>query len=72
MQTLSIPGRTYQGIFCLIFVDLFAGGGGSTAAAVTLDTVADESREMTDRVARSPSRLCSRDGEDLLLWRRLE
>ena len=64
MQTLSIPGRTYQGIFCLIFVDLFAGGGGSTAAAVTLDTVADESRKkMANGVARSPPRLCSRDGK---------
>ena len=40
------------------------GGGGSTAAAVTLDTVADESRKkMADGVARSPSRLCSRDGK---------
>ena len=39
-------------------------GGGSTAAAVTLDTVADESRKkMQDGVARSPSRLCSRDGK---------
>ena len=47
--------------FCLVFVDLFAGG--STAAAVTLDTVADESRKMADGVARSPSRLCSRDGK---------
>ena len=35
-----------------------------TAAAVTLDTVADESRKkMADGVARSPSRLCSRDGK---------
>ena len=39
-------------------------GGGSTAAAVTLDTVADESRKkMADGVARSPSRHCSRDGK---------
>ena len=37
--------------------------GGSTAAAVTLDTVADESKKMADCVARSPSRLCSRDGK---------
>ena len=35
-----------------------------TAAAVTLDTVADETREkMADRVARSPSRVCSIDGK---------
>ena len=48
----------------MVFVDLFAGGGGSTAAAVTLDNVADESRKnMADGVARSPSRLCSRDGK---------
>ena len=48
----------------MVFVDLFAGGGGSTAAAVTLDTVADESRKrMADGVARFPSRLCSRDGK---------
>ena len=48
----------------LVFVDFFAGGGGSTATAVTLDTVADESRKkMADGVARSPSRLCSRDGK---------
>ena len=34
-----------------------------TAAAMALDTVADESRKkMADGVARSPSRLCSRDG----------
>ena len=39
-------------------------GGGSTAAAVTLDTVADESRKkMAACVTRSPSRLCSRDGK---------
>ena len=44
------------------FVDLFAGGR-STAAVVTLDTVAEESRKMADGVARSPSRLCSRDGK---------
>ena len=38
-------------------------GRGPTAAAVTLDTVADETRKkMADGVARSPSRLCSRDG----------
>ena len=48
--------------FCLVFVDLFAGGG-LTAAAVTLDTVADESRKMADGVAKSPSRLCSRGGK---------
>ena len=48
--------------FCLVFVDFVRGGGGSTAAAVTLDTVADESRKMADGVSRSPSRLCSRDG----------
>ena len=36
---------------------------GSTAAAVTLDAAVDKSREkMADRVARSPARLCSRDG----------
>ena len=35
-----------------------------TAAAMALDTVADESRKkMADGVARSPSRLCSRDGK---------
>ena len=39
-------------------------GGVSTAAAVTLDTGADESgKRMADGVARSPSRLCSRDGK---------
>ena len=52
------------GSFVWVFVDLFAGGGGSTAASVTLDTVADEYRKkMADGVARSPSRLCSRDGK---------
>ena len=51
-------------VYTLLFVDLFAGrGGGSTTAAVTLDTVADESRKITDGVARSPTRLCSRDGK---------
>ena len=45
--------------FSIIF---FAEGGGSTAAAVIFDTVADESRkEMADGEARSSSRLCSRD-----------
>ena len=35
-----------------------------TAAAVTLDAVADESwKKMADGVARSPSWLCSRDGK---------
>ena len=42
-------------------------------AAVTLDAVAHESRKkIADGVARSPSRLCSRDGKILVLWRRLE
>ena len=49
------------------------GGARQRQQAVTLDTVADESRKkMAYDVARSPSRLCSRDGNDLLLWRRLE
>ena len=48
----------------MVFVDLFAGGGGSTAAAATLGTVADESRnKMADGVTRSPARLCSRDAK---------
>ena len=48
----------------MVFVGLFAGGGRSTAAAVTLDTVADESRKkMADGVATSPSRLCIRGGK---------
>ena len=55
-----------------VFVDLLAGGGGSKAAAVTLDTVADESRKMADCVARSPSRLCSRDGKICCYGERLE
>ena len=37
----------------MFFVDLFAGGLGSTAATATLDTVADESKKMADGVARS-------------------
>ena len=49
------------GSFVWVFVDLFAGGG-STAAAVTLDTVADESRKMVDGVARSPSRFVAKAG----------
>ena len=52
------------GSFVLFFVDLFGEGGGSTVAAVILDTVADESRKkMADGVTRSPSRLCSREGK---------
>ena len=48
---------------CSVFVDLFAGGGGSTAAAMTLDMVADEIRKkMADGVRRSSARFCSRDG----------
>ena len=47
----------------MVFVDLFARGGGSTTAAVTLDTVADESMKMTGGVTRSPARLRSRDGK---------
>ena len=40
-------------------------GGGSTAGAVTLDTVANESKKkMADGVARSPYRLCNRNGEN--------
>ena len=41
----------------MVFVDLFAGRGGSTAAAVTLSlyTVADESKKkMADGVAKVP------------------
>ena len=55
------PGIYIYGQKTQIIVGL---GGGSTAAAVTLDTVADESRKkMADGVARSPSRLCSWDGK---------
>ena len=61
---LSCYSPRVQAVFVWVFVDLFAGGGGSTAAAVTLDTVADESRKkMANGVARSPPRLCSRDGK---------
>ena len=58
--------------FCSIFVDLFTEGG-STAAVLRLDTTAvEESRKkMTDRVARSPARLCSRYGKRCH-YRRLE
>ena len=38
-------------------------GVGSTVAAVTLDTVADENRKMADGAARSLSRLYSTDGK---------
>ena len=59
----SVARAPDSGQLCLVFVDLFPGGGGSTAAAVTLDTVADESRKkMADGVTRSPARFCSRDG----------
>ena len=51
------------GIFVWFSLICSRGEGGSTAAAVTLHTVADESRKMADGVARSPSRLCSRDGK---------
>ena len=43
---------------------IYSRGGGSTAAEVTLDTVTDESRKkIADGVARSPFRLCGRDGK---------
>ena len=46
--------------------------GGSTSAVVTLDTAVDESRKkIADRVARFPTRLCSRDGK-LRYYGRLE
>ena len=46
--------------------------GGSTAAVLALDTAVEESRKkMADRVARSPVRLCSRDGK-ICYYRRLE
>ena len=54
--------RTKAGIYLFGFRWFVRVGGGSTAAAVTLDTVADESRDnLSDGVARSPSRLWSRD-----------
>ena len=63
ISELELPQPPSPGSFFWVFVDLFAGGG-STAAAVTLGTVADESRKkMADGGARSPSRLCSRDGK---------
>ena len=47
-------------------------GGGPTAAAVTLDTVADESKnKMADGVTRSPARLCGRVGK-ICYYERLE
>ena len=52
------------GSFVWFSLSCSRGGAGSTAAAVTLDTVTDESKKnMTDGVARSPSRLCSRGGK---------
>ena len=53
----------------LLFLFVFSlmcsrGGCGATAAVLTLDIAVDESREkMADRVARSPARLCCRDGK---------
>ena len=45
-------------------LDYTRAGGVSTAAAVTLDTVADESSSyMADGVTRFQARLCSRDGK---------
>ena len=38
----------------MVFVDFFAGGGGSTTAAVTLDAVADESMKMAEIVWQGP------------------
>ena len=47
-----------------VWFSLICSRGGATAAVVTLDTVADESRKkMADGLARSPSRLCSIDGK---------
>ena len=52
------------GSFVWFSLSCSRGGAGSTAAAVTLDTVADESRiKMPDGVTRFPARLCSRDGK---------
>ena len=46
--------------------------GGSIAAAVTLDTVADEGRsKMADGMTRSPAKLCIRDGK-ICFYERLE
>ena len=57
------------GPFFFVFVDLLTGGEGSTAAAVTLDTVADGSRnKMADGVEWSPSRRCSRDRKICCYW----
>ena len=47
-----------------VVVDFFTVGR-STSAVLTLDTAVDEEgrKEMADRAARSPARLCSRDGK---------
>ena len=58
------------GNFVWVFVGLFARGGGSTAVAVTLDTVADEDKT-ADGVTRSSAWFCSRDGK-ICYYERLE
>ena len=61
---LSLLQRPSPGSFVWFSLICSLGGGGSTAAAVKLDTVADVSRKkMADGVARSPSRLCNRGGK---------
>ena len=46
----------------MFIVEMFNGGGGETAAALTLDTAINESRKETaEGVARSPDSFFSRD-----------
>ena len=72
---IEAAGQRYRQATFFFYLGVRYGGcrrGGSTAAMVTLDTVVDESmKKMTDRMTRSPSRLCSRDGK-LCYYGRLE
>ena len=62
----------YWYVYIVWFSLICSRGGGSAAAVVTLDTVADESRKkMADSVTRFPAGLCSRD-EKLRYYRRLD
>ena len=62
-ETILLRGHNIGRPFVWFSLMRLRDGGGSTAAAVTLDIVGDRySNKMAEGVAMSPSRLCSRDG----------
>ena len=72
-ELLEPPPQSTQ--FCLVYINVFKEGGldsGSSDTRYRCRREQEDGRWCGKVPGRSPARLGSRDGKELLLWRRLE